>query len=190
MRLIAAVAVVLALVLGAYAVWEVQTMSVELQSLQLNVDGLQHELERLEEALTSLEESSSENEITVYWLQETETDFQLVPVRRQIRGPATPRRALEHLVAGPDETSSLSPTVPEGTQVLDLSLTNGQADASFSREIRDNFNWGAQLEGLLVESIVLTLTEFSDIDEVQILLEGEIIETIGGHVSVSEPLSR
>ncbi len=190
MRLIAAVAVIAALVLGGYAVWEVQTMTEAMQRLQLNVNQLQHELERLENALTSLESSADQASVIVYWLEETPSDFRLIPAAQQTSEPATPRKALELLVKGPGADSSLSRIVPDGTQILGFSIDNEQATANFSREISDNFNWGAQLEALLVESIVRTLTAFPEIVQVQILVEGEIIETLGGHVSIDEPLRR
>ena len=38
--------------------------------------------------------------------------------------------------------------------------------------------------------IVNTLTEFPDIERVQILVDGEIVESIGGHILILQPLQR
>ena len=46
------------------------------------------------------------------------------------------------------------------------------------------------MESLLLDSIVYTLTEFDTIDQVQILVEGKVIESIGGHVLSNRPLRR
>jgi spore germination protein GerM len=41
-----------------------------------------------------------------------------------------------------------------------------------------------------VAAVVNTLTEFPDIHKVQILVEGKTVETLSGHMSVGQPLSR
>jgi spore germination protein GerM len=46
------------------------------------------------------------------------------------------------------------------------------------------------MEAYLVEAIVQTLTEFPEIETVQILVNGESIESIGGHILIKEPLRR
>ena len=43
---------------------------------------------------------------------------------------------------------------------------------------------------LLVAAIVDTLTEFPDIQKVQILVNGKKVDTIAGHMDTGEPLSR
>lgn len=41
----------------------------------------------------------------------------------------------------------------------------------------------------LVDSIVKTLTQLEEVDSVQILVEGKIVETITGHISIKKPLN-
>ena len=43
---------------------------------------------------------------------------------------------------------------------------------------------------MLVGSIVDTLTEFSEVKKVQILVEGKAVDTIAGHMDTEKPLSR
>ncbi|MEW6400002.1 MAG: GerMN domain-containing protein [Bacillota bacterium] len=45
-------------------------------------------------------------------------------------------------------------------------------------------------EALAVAAIVNTLTEFPDIRQVQILVEGRKVESLAGHADVSRPLTR
>lgn len=45
-------------------------------------------------------------------------------------------------------------------------------------------------EALAVAAIVNTLTEFPQIRQVQILVEGKQVESLAGHVDVSRPLTR
>ena len=46
------------------------------------------------------------------------------------------------------------------------------------------------MEILTVGAIVNTLTEFPDVEKVQILVEGKKVSTLFGHLDVSDPLSR
>ena len=43
---------------------------------------------------------------------------------------------------------------------------------------------------MLVGSIVNTLTEFPEVKKVQILIDGTHVETLSGHMDLSEPLVR
>lgn len=43
---------------------------------------------------------------------------------------------------------------------------------------------------MLVGSIVDTLTEFPEVKQVQILIEGKKVETLGGHMDLTQPLTR
>ena len=63
------------------------------------------------------------------------------------------------------------------------------AYVDFSREIVDGFTGGSAGEYLLVASLVQTVcANFRDIDAVRILVEGEDVDTIGGHLDVSRPI--
>lgn len=80
--------------------------------------------------------------------------------------------------------------MPQSVRLLGLTVQDGLASADFSAELITDFNGGALLESYLVTAIVNTLTEFADIEKVQILVEGEVVESIGGHILVSKPLGR
>lgn len=45
-------------------------------------------------------------------------------------------------------------------------------------------------EGLILDSVVMSLTEGSNIKQVQFLLDGKISETLMGHIDISKPISR
>ncbi|MGI6328707.1 MAG: GerMN domain-containing protein [Dethiobacteria bacterium] len=51
-------------------------------------------------------------------------------------------------------------------------------------------NYGSGTEAVLLSSIVWTLTQLEEIEAVQILVEGEIVDSLGGHCSASIPLTR
>ncbi|HHT89702.1 MAG: GerMN domain-containing protein [Bacillota bacterium] len=133
---------------------------------------------------------TAEHPVTVYLIEATPTDFFLVPVERRVEEPPSPEVALKELLKGPVDDEELLESVPGGVRLLDLEVRGGLATANFSRELVTNFPGGSLTEAYLLEAIVNTLTEFPDIEEVQILVAGEIIESIGGHILITKPLQR
>ncbi|MDE5414313.1 GerMN domain-containing protein [Alkalihalobacterium chitinilyticum] len=92
--------------------------------------------------------------------------------------------AFEAWMEGPDH-DQLASLVPADVVVETISEDNGTAYISFSQEIH-NANLGSSGEGLLVEQIGLLLEQFG-FAQVQILVEGEVKETLLGHVSIDQP---
>ena len=133
---------------------------------------------------------TTSSQATLYFIQETPTDFNLVPVRRQIEGDPSPTQALQALLEGPLPDEGLFASVPPSARLLGLEINQGKATANFSSEIIHDFPGGSLMEAYLVEAIVNTLTEFPDIAEVQILVDGRVVESIGGHVLILQPLRR
>ncbi|MDI9485479.1 MAG: GerMN domain-containing protein [Bacillota bacterium] len=128
--------------------------------------------------------------VRIYLIESTPTEFFLVPVDRQIKGEPSPNAALQALLDGPLADEELLASVPKSTKLLDLVVRDKLAVASFSSEIKDDFHGGSLIEAYLVEAIVNTLTEFPEIESVQILVEGEAVESIGGHIYIRNPLRR
>lgn len=126
--------------------------------------------------------------ITVY--RATPDAMYLVPEVHQVtRNESPAKTAIEMLLAEPTIKNVVSP-IPKGTALRKLVIKDHIAYIDFSNEIVKNNVGGSASERLLVGAIVNTLTEFSEIEKVQILVEGKTVETISGHVDISEPLSR
>ena len=128
--------------------------------------------------------------VLIYLIEATPTDFFLIPVERQIAQAPTPVVALQALLHGPLDHENLHESVPHSATLLDLTVHDGLASANFSSELVKDFPGGSLTEACLLEAIVNTLTEFPEIDRVQILVEGEIVESIGGHILITKPLRR
>ncbi len=79
--------------------------------------------------------------------------------------------------------------LPEGARLLGVKTEDGIATADFSEELVSRFPGGSSNEAATVYSIVNTLTSLPGVEKVQILVEGEVVETIGGHLDVSSPLA-
>ena len=80
--------------------------------------------------------------VTIYLIKSEPTEFLLVPVQREIGGPASPTAALQALLNGP-LTMKICLLVPHTAKLLNLTVENGLATANFSREIVTGFNGGS-----------------------------------------------
>lgn len=148
--------------------------------------SLHKQVQELETQTTS----AQPEQVVIYLVKSEPTSFHLVPVTRQIGGPASPTSAMQALLNGPLAHEDLYAAVPPTTKLLNLSVQEGLATANFSQEIMTDFNGGSLLESYLVQAIVNTLTEFNHIQRVQILVEGQAVESIGGHILITHPLAR
>lgn len=97
-----------------------------------------------------------------------------------------PKAALEAWIAGPDH-EALGNLVPPGVVVEYVKGVGGIAEVSFSSELK-NANLGSSGELFLLDQIALIMKQFG-YDSTQILIEGEIEESLLGHVTTSEPIS-
>ncbi|WP_236614486.1 GerMN domain-containing protein [Sporomusa ovata] len=114
----------------------------------------------------------------------------LVPETHKIPVNSQPARtAIELLQAGP-KNPELVGVMPAGTQIKNITVKEHIAYADFNDKLVKKNDGGSASEILLVGAIVNTLTEFPDIQQVQILVNGKKIATISGHMDTSEPLSR
>lgn len=128
--------------------------------------------------------------LDIYFLEIKEASFVLGKETREFGTFGGPQVDLEEVITellkGP-ETDELSRVIPEETVLRGVTLEHGVAYVDFSEELLQA-EVGGEAEAVLVDSIVKTLTQLEEVDTVQILVEGEIVETIAGHVSIDEPL--
>lgn len=94
---------------------------------------------------------------------------------------------IEELIAGP-ESDSLRATIPAGVELLDYNIEDKNITLNFNNELRENHWGGSAGELLTVYSIVNSYTFFNEIDSVSIILEGEEVDSLVGHLDLSEPL--
>lgn len=97
-----------------------------------------------------------------------------------------PKKALEAWMEGPKQ-EGLTNLVPPETVVEKVDIRDGVAYVSFSKEIR-NANLGSGGEMFLIDQIILIMEQFGA-DATQILVEGQVEESILGHVTTNEPIS-
>lgn len=105
------------------------------------------------------------------------------------KGDLLLQRAMEILVAGP-RNPDLWPVVPAVTKVKGVLVKERTAYVDFSGDIVKLGFGGSSREILAVAAIVNTLTEFPEVEQVQILVEGKKVNSLFGHVDISGPLGR
>lgn len=99
------------------------------------------------------------------------------------------KTAMELLIAGTKNVDLVS-VMPSGTKLKHISIKNKIAYVDFNDKLIKNNSGGSAEEILLVAAIINTLTEFKEIQKVQIMVDGKKIDTISGHLDIGEPLSR
>jgi len=112
----------------------------------------------------------------------------LIPERREVKKNQLYSNLIQELIAGPN-SEELNKTIPPQTELLGVRVKDKIARVDFSQELMDDHWGGTAGETMTVYSIVNTLTQFNSVDQVQILIAGQQVETLAGHIELSQPIS-
>lgn len=105
-------------------------------------------------------------------------------------GKSLPENALTALITTKPQDARMDDVVPIGTKVLGLKVDpDGTAYADFSEEIAKN-SQGSYSEMMMCYAIANTLTEFPEIQRVQIMVKGKKVVSLSGHMDLEDPLTR
>ena len=142
-----------------------------------------------EEIRMMIEEKLPERDVQLYFAAVEGTH--LVPRRATLPGCADDRECLrallEQLIAGPE--GEALPVLPEQTRIQNVEIENDLLRVDFSRELVDLHPGGSLSELLSIYSLVNSLTEnFPYIRQLQVLVDGEVKETLKGHVRIDQPI--
>lgn len=135
-------------------------------------------------------------DITVYLRSGRGADARLVPVRREVPvGPDLPRRAMDLLIEGPrrSDGDGLHRPLPETTRVRSLDVSEGTVTVDLSRHVVEDRRMVARSaadEALALAAIADTLTEFPDVTDVRLLVEGKPASRFWGTWGAPEILVR
>ncbi|HHX76813.1 MAG TPA: GerMN domain-containing protein [Firmicutes bacterium] len=164
-------------------VWPVDSMLQEFPA------GLKNPRELI---LNPLEKMRSGDKGALLWFGGTDAMY-MVPVTRKIDGlPEQPEEAAEFLLGelkrGPGDAYPLLASFSPETTVLGVKVKDGLAEVNFNDAFAEQQTVCS--EWVAINSIVLTLTELPEIDRVQILIEGRIVDAVPGQIDTSAPLKR
>lgn len=118
-------------------------------------------------------------------------DEKVAATRRTVGGEGVAKAALEAVIAGPNPVESgigMASAVPNGTEVLGLDIADGVATVDLSGAFASG--GGSLSMQLRVAQVVFTLTQFDTVDTVDIHLDGEPVDGIGGEGVPATDLDR
>jgi hypothetical protein len=128
---------------------------------------------------------------TLYYVSEGGT--LLVPTSREVLYGATPAEQARRIVEAQVETpAGLASAIPAGTVVRSVFLTDArEAYVDLGGAVRSGHTGGSLDEALAVYAIVNALTvNMPDIVGVQILIDGQEVDTLAGHMDLRFPLGK
>lgn len=112
---------------------------------------------------------------------------------REISSENSLESALTALLVGPtnaEESHDIITNIPENTILKSIKIEDDIMFLDFSEEFEFN-SYGRDSTLLQLKQIVFTATEYSDIEKIQFLINGEIRTYLGGDgVVIGKPLSR
>lgn len=129
-------------------------------------------------------------ETKVYYPDESGT--KLVPVEREIKFADENEKyvaAVDKLMEQPKE-KELTTIFPKHAKIKSIKREGETAIVDFDKDIAKGFVGGSTGEEFLINSIVDTLTEFNEIEQVKFLIDGQEVETLSGHMDLSEPIKK
>jgi spore germination protein GerM len=100
--------------------------------------------------------------------------------------------ALRALFQGPtpeEQRRDLKNFIPQGTRILSATVRGQTAYISFSEEFQYNI-YGVEGYAAQLQQIVWTATEFSNVNDVQFLIEGRRIDYLGESIWIGSPIGR
>lgn len=114
----------------------------------------------------------------------TDGEYLIAETREIDKVEGLARETVNELLLGPSLDGSLLPTIAEGTKLLDINVkSDGTCVVDFSNDILN------EQSELMVYSIVNTLTQFSSINTVEILVEGQDVGYTSTGINLSEAFS-
>jgi spore germination protein GerM len=116
-----------------------------------------------------------------------------VKVNRKLNVSDTPLKdSINALLAGPtadERRRDMESLVPEGSKLLSARVEGSTAYLDFNQEFRYNTR-GSEGCAAQIKQIVWTATEFSNVQNVQFLIEGQKVNFLSEGVVISNPIGR
>jgi spore germination protein GerM len=118
----------------------------------------------------------------------------LIPIKRTLSQNEfkVREKRIEYLIDGllefeSDSAQDIFPSGINTSDLLSIKVADGIAYVDFSSDLILSCDYNETQERMLIYSIVNTLSEFKEIKKVQILINGEVQDSICGNLSAQEP---
>lgn len=154
---------------------------------RLEVGSLRREYFREQNLNRELEQKLRREKVALFYIQAKANRLYLQPQILEIEAqPDIYQAVVAAILEGPPGSDSASVSIfPKGSKVLGVMVKNGLAVVDLNQKATE-LNVGSEGEFLAVLSIVNTLTKLPDIYQVKIMVEGEEVESLAGHVDLTQ----
>src|SRR5699024_7080170 len=183
------------LIFGLVAILGISIVKLGTNMISDNLSSIDDEIEIIRSDEQDMEIVEDEDMRKTVFYFKNDKDY-LVPVMKPIpweEGIA--KTVLMNMVEGAEfgkslEELGLKPILPAGTDLKGISVDEetGLCKADFSEEIQDIES--DEDEENLIKGVVYTLTEFPNIEEVQIMVDGKVIPRLNNTYAIDKPLNR
>ena len=95
---------------------------------------------------------------------------------------------IQALIQGPSQKGSLSPILPKDTKLLSFDIKDDIAIINLSKEAVVNMSRAKEEAAL--KGITTTITQIPNIKKVNILIENQMINSLGGNFDISKPFTK
>ncbi len=113
----------------------------------------------------------------------------LLPKSANIKKGSTEEEIAALVAALTKDSAGSAGVLPEGTSVISTTVKNSVATIDFSREFKEKHEGGSSAEIQAVYGVVNSVVKnFSAVERVAFLVEGNAIETLSGHLYLGAPL--
>lgn len=76
----------------------------------------------------------------------------------------------------------------ENVDLIEANLKDSQLVLNLA--LPDQLQQGSSAEGLAIQTLINTFGQFKGVETIQLLVDGEVIETLSGHVSIEHPFAK
>jgi len=159
--------------------------------LNKNKTGAPSEGERAQVSVEPIGTPTVPRDVTIFMPKRSGSSFYLAPQTVATDKPgAEADVALDALLEQGQNIVESVELIPKGTKRLQpVAVDKGVATIDLSSEFVDGFNGGAEQESITLNSIAHTLAacKESKISSVRVLVKGKSVDTLGGHLDLTEP---
>ncbi|HZK43474.1 MAG TPA: GerMN domain-containing protein [Syntrophomonadaceae bacterium] len=160
-------------------------LNIKPENVLENKGGITPDLGDDIDVIPNLEEESEKITIQLYFIGPDGKKL-AVENRTITKKEGLARSTIEELIKGPEVAEHLA-VFPEGTRLLDINIKpEGRCIINLSSQLTEINN--EHQEKLMVYALVNTLGQFASVQDVDILINGDKVETIAGYIDVSVPI--
>ena len=155
-----------------------------------DVEDKEEEVEPEEDPVKEPEEETKEEEVSIYYTSEEyvltgdESLVKLVPETRNVIYTDTilEEAVMKELLTKPSSVGLVN-SIPSSVKLIDVKVEEDTVYINFAKE---GMSGGSLEESLTINQIVTTMLDLKTVSKVQFLLDGEISESLMGHVMINE----